>query len=218
MNVNHHPEDDLLISYAAGSLAESWSLPVVAHLSHCPSCRRSIDLAETVGASLMQREAVVEMSGNALDCIMAEIDTLPQDPHASTSTISEIKSSLPQPLWDYVGEDLDNLPWQSLGGDVAQFVIKTSDREAQARLLRIKAGKSVPCHGHGGRELTLVLCGGFHDEVAVFGPGDMEDVSGETFHQPIAGNQEDCICLVVTDAPLRFRNIVPRLLQPIFKI
>ena len=31
MKANHHPQDDLLLSYAAGSLSESWSLAMVGY-------------------------------------------------------------------------------------------------------------------------------------------------------------------------------------------
>ena len=218
MTVCHHPADDLLLSYAAGALAESWSLAVAAHLSHCPACRRSMDLAENVGAALLQGEHTAEMSGDALDRVFSEIDTVSQDPIIETATVPEESSILPQPLRDYVGDDIDNLPWQRLGNDAAQFLIETSDNEAQARLLRIKAGKPVPSHGHGGRELTLVLSGSFHDEISEFGPGDLEDVAEETVHKPVAGRGEDCLCLAVTDAPLKFNEFLPRLLQPLFKI
>ena len=67
------------------------------------------------------------------------------------------------------------LRWQSMGKAGAQLRIKTSDGETQVRLLRIPAGKPVPEHGHGGRELTVVLTGAFHDGRTVFGPGDVEE-------------------------------------------
>ena len=97
-------------------------------------------------------------------------------------------------------------------------MIKTGDSETQVRLLKIPAGKPVPEHSHGGRELTLVLKGSFHDEVDHFGPGDLEEADGELTHQPIAGTGEDCICLAVTDAPLKFRSRLVRLVQPLFGI
>ena len=37
-------------------------------------------------------------------------------------------------------------------------------------------------------------------------------------HTPVAEAGCDCICLAATDAPLRFRGMMPRLLQPIFRI
>ena len=37
-------------------------------------------------------------------------------------------------------------------------------------------------------------------------------------HTPVADISEDCICLAVTDAPLRFKGLLPRLAQPFLKI
>ena len=86
------------------------------------------------------------------------------------------------------------------------------------RLLYIPPGQSVPEHGHGGLELTLVLQGSFSDSEGSFGVGDVETAHGEIEHQPVAGQGAPCICLAATDAPLRFRGLIPRLLQPIFRI
>lgn len=100
---------------------------------------------------------------------------------------------------------------------VRQAILPTS-RRASARLLHIPAGVAVPDHGHRGTELTLVLQGAFRDETARFGPGDLEIAGQELEHQPIAEAGEDCICLAATDAPLRFNALLPRLLQPLFRI
>lgn len=223
MTVRHHPENDLLLSYAAGSLAESWSLAIAAHLEHCPACRRDLGLAENVGGALLQGIAAENMAPNALEHILAEIDGTEQEALTVTAAPTGHPSDLPgpvlpKPLRNYIGGDIDEVQWQRLGSDASQYLIKTSDNEAQARLLRINAGKPVPSHGHGGRELTLVLCGRFQDEFSDFGPGDLEDVDEETIHKPVAGADEDCICLAVTDAPLKFKELLPRILQPILKI
>lgn len=37
-------------------------------------------------------------------------------------------------------------------------------------------------------------------------------------HQPHAGAEKDCICLAVTDVPLRFKSLVTRLVQPLLGI
>jgi putative transcriptional regulator len=123
----------------------------------------------------------------------------------------------PKPLQDYVGGDLDAVKWKSLGGGVRQAILPTGGK-ASARLLFIPAGQSVPDHGHRGTELTLVLQGSFSDQVDRFARGDIEIANEDLNHQPIAGSEADCICLAATDAPLRFNSLIPRLLQPIFRI
>ena len=218
MTVRHHPEGDLLLSYAAGSLAESWSLAIAAHLTHCPTCRGEVELADSVGGALLHDVAAEKMAPDALDHILGVIAGMEREGPITIAASSGPAPVLPKIIRDYIGGDIEDVPWQRLGNDASQYLIKTGDSEAQARLLRIKAGRPVPSHGHGGRELTLVLCGRFEDEFSSFGPGDLEDVDQETVHKPVAGFGEDCICLAVTDAPLEFKELLPRLLQPMLKI
>ena len=100
---------------------------------------------------------------------------------------------------------------------MASICVPTSSA-ASARLLFIPAGAAVPDHGHRGVELTMVLQGAFSDEVDRFARGDVEVADEELEHMPVADPGEDCICLAVTDAPLRFNSWIPRLVQPFLRI
>ncbi|MEC7669330.1 MAG: ChrR family anti-sigma-E factor, partial [Pseudomonadota bacterium] len=124
---------------------------------------------------------------------------------------------LPSPLAEYVGGGLDKIKWKSAGMGVKQAVLATND-DAVARLLYIPAGTAVPDHGHAGLELTCVLQGAFRDEDMRFARGDIEVATEEVDHTPIADISEDCICLAVTDAPLKFKGWLPRLAQPFLGI
>jgi putative transcriptional regulator len=79
--------------------------------------------------------------------------------------------------------------------------------------LFIPAGVAMPDHGHHGMEMTMVLQGAFQDEGDHFGRGDVEIADSEIEHTPMADLDEDCICLAVTDAPLRFKGLLPRIMQ-----
>ena len=122
-----------------------------------------------------------------------------------------------QPLRDKVGGDASAVRWRPLGMGVRQAILPTSD-SATARLLYIPAGAAVPDHGHKGTELTLVLQGAFSDATDRFGRGDLEIADEDLEHTPVAEAGQDCICLAATDAPLRFTGLIPRMLQPIFRI
>ena len=76
----------------------------------------------------------------------------------------------------------------------------------------------MPDHGHRGTELTLVLQGAFTDATDHFGAGDIEVANEELDHTPVADIGADCICLAATDAPLRFRGLMPRIAQPFLRI
>ena len=76
----------------------------------------------------------------------------------------------------------------------------------------------MPDHGHRGTELTLVLQGAFRDATDRFDAGDIEIANEDLEHRPVAEPGQDCICLAATDAPLRFRSLIPRLAQPLLRI
>ncbi len=107
--------------------------------------------------------------------------------------------------------------WKNLGLGTRQCILSRGSA-GSVRLLYIPAGEAVPDHGHNGLELTLVLQGSFSDEAGHFGVGDVEIADESDEHVPTAGTECACICLAATDAPLRFRSLMPRLLQPLFRI
>ena len=223
MNVSHHPHDDLLMSYAAGALSESWSLAVATHLSFCPECRASVQLAETLGGVLLADTPDQKLSPNMLEKVFENIDskspeTTTPGPFSAVEEYDTTKSIIPPVLRQYVNHDVDNVPWKYIGPGVYQHMLDLSDEGGIARLLRIKAEKPVPDHGHRGREVTMVLSGCYSDHISSFNAGDMQDVDEEIIHKPVVGEEEECICLVVTDAPLIFQNWLPKAFQPIMKI
>jgi len=218
VTIRHHLSDDLLVSYAAGSLAEGWSLAIATHLALCPECRKRLTLAEDIGGELLDATEASEDVTSSWAAVRQRLadPVAAEAPRAAPAGRRE--DGLPEPLRSYLGGDIDTLRWRSLGRGAYQIRIPTADSETQVRLLRIPAGKPVPEHGHGGRELTLVLTGSFADGDDLFARGDIEDADASLTHQPIATPGEDCICLAVTDAPLRFRSWIVRAIQPILGI
>ncbi|MGP4692646.1 ChrR family anti-sigma-E factor [Agrobacterium cavarae] len=220
MSVRHHISDELLLDYASGSLAESWSLAVATHLALCPECRKRLHAMEiTAGALLRDVEPSQGISEGQWSAMKARLRAeAPAKRPSATASAATRASVLPEPLRSYAGGDIDRLKWKPLGPGAYHFPIPTRDGEAQVRLLRIPAGKPVPEHTHGGRELTVVLAGCFRDGDDVFHRGDFEEADEDLTHQPIAGEGEDCICLAVTDAPLKFKSWIVRLVQPVLGI
>lgn len=212
--ITHHLSDELLIAYAAGTLPEAFSLVVATHISMCDTCRAALAAHEAVGGALVDAAETAPLGDDLLNRTLAALDA----PIAAPVSLPMRKQGkAPGVLQDYIGGDLDSIRWRNLGGGVKQSILNCG-RGATARLLYIPAGKAVPDHGHRGTELTLVLQGAFADSVDRFGPGDVEIATEELDHTPVAEMGEDCICLAATDAPLRFKALLPRLLQPVFRI
>lgn len=211
--ITHHLNDELLMAYAAGSLPEAFNLLVATHVSVCDECRARLAGFDAIGGALLD-EDVADMGTASFSQVMSRIKSgVP----TAKDTRRPRDPVLPAPLVDAVDGGLDTVQWRPVGGGVRQAILNTSEK-ASARLLRIPAGAAVPDHGHSGLELTLVLQGAFHDEDARFTRGDVEIATAETEHTPIAEAGADCICLAATDAPLKFRALLPRLAQPFLRI
>lgn len=214
MTIKHHLTDALLMGYSAGSLPEAFNLIVATHLSLCDECRARLASFDAVGGEVLESTGAAPVSDRCLDGALALIrGAVPVE----TAAVRCRDKTLPAPVLEYVDGSLDNVKWRAVGMGVKQAILSTSP-EASARLLYIPAGVAVPDHGHNGLELTLVLQGAFSDEEGYFARGDIEVADDEVEHLPVADISEDCICLAVTDAPLRFKGVLPRLAQPFLKI
>lgn len=211
--IKHHLTPEILMAYSAGNLPEAFGLIVATHVSMCDACRADLESFDAVGGVVIDDAETAEVSSVAFAATMKLIsagDAVPVSPRRSTGT-------LPSPLQDYVGGDLSAINWKPLGMGVKQAILPTS-KAATARLLYIPAGAAVPDHGHNGTEMTLVLQGAFVDEEDRFARGDVEVANEDLEHTPIADVGEDCICLAVTDAPLKFNAFLPRLAQRFLRI
>jgi putative transcriptional regulator len=219
MNVNHHPSEALLLDYVSGTLGETWSLGIATHLALCPNCRRTVDVLEAMGGDLLENISPVKMSGDAAARMMARIDVSDDaENETAPSTHRHGPRVLPEPLYGYLGKDLADLKWQRLGMGALQSLVPTQDKNVTARLLRIPAGRPVPEHSHRGLELTLILSGEYTDTKGTYRRGDLQETDETLEHQPYAGPNEDCICLAITDAPLKFRSLAARIMQPMLGI
>lgn len=211
--IKHHINDDMMMAYASGNLPEAFSIAVAAHISMCDECRISMESYNAVGGALLERQNNVKVSPDAWQKTLNKISEIVPTVEQSKPA----KTDLPTPLPDYIGESLDAIDWQPIGMGVKQSILSTS-KEATARLLYIPPGTAMPDHSHSGVEVTLVLRGAFADETEYFAKGDVEIADGSTNHTPVAADGSPCICLAVTEAPLKFRKIFHRIIQPLMRI
>lgn len=208
--ITHHTPDALLAAYATGSLPHAYALVVAAHVSLCLECRAAYEAHQAGGGAVLETVDAKAVSGGLKSRVLDMLDA-PYSPPPSYPR----SGVYPGPVM----EALKGKPprWKSLGLGVRQSIL-SSGAEGSARLLYIPPGQAVPDHSHGGLELTLVLQGSFRDSTGHFGVGDLEVTDQDLEHTPTADPGAPCICLAATDAPLRFRSLVPRILQPLFRI
>ncbi|MFT5540469.1 MAG: putative transcriptional regulator, partial [Alphaproteobacteria bacterium] len=145
-----HPENEMLFDYASGSLEEEPSLVVAAHLAFCDLCREEVRSLESLGGSLMSETTDEKLAPDALDAVMARLDS-PLEP-AEIKQPTPIDSILPGPVARYLGTGLDGLLWRRVGPNVEEARIATSNARFKTSLLRIKRGTATPMHTHGGKD------------------------------------------------------------------
>ena len=215
-NIKHHLTDDILMAYAAGTLPEAFNLMVATHVSLCDVCRAEVESYDAVGGEMLAQDVSndVALEPGSFAATMALIAGGPVD---EAPVLRCADSILPGPLQDYVGGDVNSINWRGSGLGVRQAILPTS-RDASARLLYIPAGAAMPDHGHHGTEMTMVLQGAFQDEDDYFARGDVEVADSDMHHTPVADIHEDCICLAVTDAPLQFQGLIPKIAQRFARI
>jgi len=212
--VNHHPSTDLLTDFAAGSLSIAQAACVSAHLNYCEQCRRANEQLQNIGGALFEQLQPVPVSEALLDSVLARLDA----PAPLAFGPVPAKEGLPALLDRIINRDFGRLVWRRITRSLSVSYLSTGDVTQQFALLRIAAGGRIPEHDHRGSEMTLVLEGGFADGLGTYHPGDFVYREHSDTHSPVAIDGEDCICLTVLDAPLRFTGWRYRWMNPFLRL
>lgn len=210
MTITHHLDDATLMSFAAGALPDALSAVAAAHIAMCERCRREVASLERVGAALLAELVPATLDRAEPPASTAAIAAEPAQRRQRAAPNGEV----PKPLARLLEGDLDAVRWRRLGLGVWHRRLPLTGRGTLG-LLKVAPGRMVPEHSHSGAELTLVLRGSFHDVTGAYRAGDVADLDETVEHTPVADPGPDCICLVASEKPARFRGLVARLLQPL---
>jgi putative transcriptional regulator len=213
--IHHHPTDDSLARFAAGTLESGPALVIAAHLESCPECRAQVGKFEAVGGVLLNELAPVPMARDALELALARLDS-PENsrpfPQRKAVDAAERLDGLVLPR-ALTGCDIGPWRWGGPGFRWSNVTLP-HDKTANIMLMRIATGRKMPDHGHTGSEFTLVLKGSFSDKDGRYFSGDLSEVDAETEHQPIVDQEGECICLAAVEGSLRLRGFFGRFLNP----
>ena len=221
MMTHHHLDDATLLRFASGDLDQAFSAVTSAHVSMCEACQRAVRAAEAVGGELLEHNDGVALSHGLFDDLLKRIDGPEKEIHLDDGAppAGEPEGDVPLPLRRLIGSSLDAIPWKRVGPGVRKFDVALDPSCGSSLfVLSVGPGMSVPEHGHGGDEMTLILSGSYRDALGHFGPGDVADLDEHVEHQPTVNSDEPCICIVATEAPTRFKGLFSRLLQPLVGI
>lgn len=219
MMVRHPVPDELLLDYTVGSAGPGKALLVATHLSMCEASRERYGMLRAVGGALQESiegqrlegisaESVLERaaSGESADGDGRPGRRMPQAGGRSVplsgGRLGDIE--LPQPLARLAHEVADPRAWRRLGLGVHAAILSASMPRARTQLLHARPGVRIFSHTHVGEEVVLILKGAFWDGGERFGPGDVALKDSETVHAPVIDDAGDCLCLAVTEGPIRF--------------
>jgi putative transcriptional regulator len=212
MSVTHRIGDEWIMDYAAGALSEGAALMVASHLSFLPEARAELAVAEAVGGALLDGLEPDALAPDALDRMLASLDAAePSEPAAEHLAGSSV---LPPALHRWLGRDVDDLDWSFLGPGMRKVKLWRGGNDERLWMLRARPGARIPKHGHRGIELVLVLKGSFTDPTGTFHIGDIEEADDTGAHGLVIGGEDECICLALTQGPIRFYGWIARLMQP----
>ncbi len=183
----------LVMDAAAGAASSGERLLLEARLAMRPQERLLADLADDLGAALLER----------------------MTPESAPPELAPPRSPAPEALGDFRRAraavelallDPDAVRWRRPLPGVLTLKLPTPG----ARLIRLAGGSVLPEHGHTGEERTLVLRGAFEDETGLYEPGDVCFADSGDEHAPVAMRGDDCVCLIVSSGRMRFHGIAER--------
>ena len=207
--------DDMLAAYVAGSLSHPLHVLMASHLE---LSSRHHALVATLEAACGDQLADLPPQPLAdPQRMLADITAArPSSTLPGVMAPSGGDDGLPPTLSTFLGKPLGELPWRRVMPGLKEVRLGNND-EGEVSLLLVSAGRRMPAHTHAGREVTLIIKGSFSDDHGTFARGDISIADSHVDHRPRAGADEDCLCFVVTDAPLRLTGTFGRLVQRILK-
>lgn len=217
----HHPAEDTLLRHAAGTLPPGRSLVVATHLPFCHRCEAAIRLGEAMGGAVLADMPNAELASDRLGLTLAALGMPAAQAMAREAALE------PPALADGVRlpdalRGLARPPWRWLAPGISRMAVDVPRDHRRAKqhvyLLRIAPGTSMPDHGHRGWEATCVVAGRFTDVSGEYGPGDVAEMDEAGVHQPVAGADEACICLIAWEGRLRMSSLLARLVQPLMGV
>jgi putative transcriptional regulator len=214
MTISHHPSDETLLCYAAGTLGAGPALVVGVHLEMCHRCRaRSADF-QSIGGLVLEDMTPERLATDALARTLEQLDApmaLPPQQLAVAPRRADLGIALPASL-----PRCEIGPWRWLApGFRWSKVTIPGNPEARVMFLKGRAGLRLPAHGHTGTEYVQIVSGFLCDERGRYGPGDLDETGIDVDHQPVVDAQCECVGLVALDGNMRLHGLLGRLLQPL---
>jgi putative transcriptional regulator len=213
---NHHPDSDLLLAFSAGTLPLSHALCVSAHIERCDECTTNLQRLNNLGALMLEELSPAASPDQLKTSVMAQLDRQTINPQPAVAPPAPNQSSrVPRCLLQFIPAGYNSLSWHRVSPSIKAAKLCFDSTGAKVEMLRIKPGGKSATHTHTGDEYTVILEGSYSDESGMYCEGDFILRNSRHKHKPIASRDKECICLTVTDAPIKFTGWLTRWLNPL---
>ncbi|RYF75113.1 MAG: transcriptional regulator, partial [Comamonadaceae bacterium] len=146
--IRHHPEDSLLLAYAAGQLPAGPAIVIASHIENCAHCCQRMQEFEAVGGALLETIDPVLLEPQALARAMAAIDAGDAEPRKrrpATALGAGWPALPPGARWPQALRGCTIAPWRWVGpGMHWSRVTMPHDPDGNLFLLRMGPGKKLP--------------------------------------------------------------------------
>ncbi len=219
--IQHHPDENMLVEYASGSMAWALGISVSAHLQLCPQCRERIAGLNKLGGAILSQSVAEPIAENSFSDLMARIRQQSAAPVAAPGVKplhpiyqrNPLMQSLPKVIARLLPED-GSLKWQRASISLKIARLFTGQQQYEVLFQHMRSGGTVFEHDHKGLEITLVLQGSFSDEDGIYHEGDFLVRNPGDIHKPTATLNQDCLCLSIAEAPVHITGLVGKLVNP----
>lgn len=196
--------ETMLTDYVAGRLSPAKHGLVTEFQRLSSVAANDVALEETLASQLLEESEGESLSANFFDRVSAAIAVLPN---------LKPEQGRREDITNY----LDSVKWRTrLPGISTHDIIGGRKGEGDRLfLLKVKPGFTIWDHSHSGDEWVLVLKGSYMSGGKLYEAGALHLEDADTEHALTASNDQDCICLVMTQGPVKMASTLGQVLSPL---
>jgi putative transcriptional regulator len=204
------PVDALLAAYAAKTLTQPQAALVAAHLELRPDNRGYVAALEAVHGVFLEELKPVPLAGRDRRLVnIFSSPTVEPLPETSEQPVADGNDLLPRALRRLAGCDFVDPPWRHRASGIKEALLP-DDGAGCARFVSVAPGVRLPIARD---DAALVLAGAASNGAGYYERGGIVFAGEPTSGGPTVEGSVDCVCFVVTEAPVKLPGRLSRVLH-----
>ena len=214
----HHPPTELLVDYATGAMSDGEALMVGLHLDACPSCRRGVIAALTLGGTFLEDITPARVPPSLFQRTLAAIDAAEDRAGSEAAApVPNFAAGWPERLRAHLARRPVGA-WRWLPAGFRALRVPVEDELKRLWVMVAPGGRGPLSHRHLHEEWTVVLEGGFSDETGIYAAGDFAYMDTGDEHRLTAEPGEGCVCLILLRSNPEYLTLPGKLLAPLLRL